>query len=115
MSAGINHINKNDFLKLYKSARVATYSSYTIQSGFKATGLVPFNPDEVLSRLHIQLQTPSLIQSALKAIAPLVPETPYNIAELNLQTQAIRHLIRYCTQTPPSPTIQAVNQFIKDC
>jgi hypothetical protein len=51
--AGINHIDKDDFLGLYIDARATTYSSTTIQSGFKAAGLVPFNPDEVLLWLHI--------------------------------------------------------------
>jgi hypothetical protein len=41
-------------------ARIATYSLATIRSRFRATSLVPFNLDEVLTRLHIQLQTPSL-------------------------------------------------------
>lgn len=59
MRAGINHVDKDDFLDLYLQARTAIYSPSTIQSGFKATGLVPFNPDEVLSQLHIQIQTPS--------------------------------------------------------
>ena len=53
MWAGINHIDKDDFLELYLQACVATYSSNTIRSGFRATGLVPFEPEEVLSRLHI--------------------------------------------------------------
>jgi hypothetical protein len=35
--------------------------------------------------------------------------------ELDLQTKAIQGLIRYRTQSPPSPTIQAVNQLIKGC
>jgi hypothetical protein len=116
MRLGINHIDKDDFLELYLKARAATYSSSTIQSGFRATGLAPFNPDEVLSRLHIQLQTPSPVRPAtLEATAPWVPETPHNIAELDLQTKAIQGLIRYRTQSPPSPTIRAVNQLIKGC
>ena len=116
MWAGINHIDKDDFLQLYLQARAATYSSSTIQSGFRATGLVPFEPDEVLSQLHIQLQTPSPVRpTTLENIAPWVPETPHNIIELGHQTKAIQSLIRYRTQSPPSPTVQAVNQLIKGC
>jgi hypothetical protein len=115
MWAGINHVDKDDFLELYLPAREATYSSKTVQSGFRATGLVPFNPDEVLERLHIQLQTPSPVRPTLETTTPWAPETPHNIAELDLQTKAIQSLIRYRTQSPPSPTIQAVNQLIKGC
>jgi hypothetical protein len=113
--AGINYVDKDDFLDLYLQACVATYSSKTIQSGFRATGLVPFNLDEVLSRLHIQLNTPSPVWPVLEASARWVPETPYNTAELELQTKAVQDLIRYHTQSPPSPTVQAVNQLIKGC
>ena len=112
---GINYIDKSDFLQLYLRARIVTYSSNTIQNGFKATGLVPFNPDEVLSRLYIQLQTPSPTRPTLEATARWVPETLHNTAELNLQSKAIQALIRYCTTSSPSPTVQAVNQLIKDC
>jgi hypothetical protein len=115
MRAGINHVDKEDFLGLYTNARNATYTLATVQSGFRATGLVPFNPDEVLSRLHIQLQTPSPSQPTPKAPGLWIPETPHNIAELDLQTKAVQGLIRYRTQTPPSPTVQAINQLIKGC
>jgi hypothetical protein len=92
MRAGINYIDKDDFLALYLQARIATYSQSTIQSRFRATGLVPFNPDEVLSRLHIQIQTllpPRLVQARGQAPPHWIPKTLYNIAELELQTKAV--------------------------
>ncbi len=109
MRAGINYIDKNDFLELYIQARIATYSPSTIQSGFRATKLVPFDPDEVFDRLHIQLQTPSPARPIQEAPTSWVPETLHNIAELELQSKSLQALIRYRTQSPPSPTIQAVN------
>ena len=45
----------------------------------------------------------------------LGPRTLHNITELELQTKAVQDLIRYRTQSPPSLTIQAVNQLIKGC
>jgi hypothetical protein len=116
MWAGINHIDKDNFLELYLPACEATYSSRIVQSGFRATGLVPFELEEVLSQLHIQLQTPSPVRPVtLETTAPWVPETPYNIAELDLQTKAIQGLIRYRTQSSPSPAVQAVSQLAKGC
>src|SRR6201747_2348696 len=49
------------------------------------------------------------------ATAPWVPETPHNIKELDLQTKASQGLIRYRTQSPPSPAVQAVKQLAKGC
>ena len=45
MRVGINHIDKDDFLTLYQEVRLAVFQSAIIQSGFRATGTVPFNPD----------------------------------------------------------------------
>ena len=53
MRVGINHIDKDDFLTLYQEIRLAVFKSATIQSGFRATGIVPFNPDQVLLELYI--------------------------------------------------------------
>ena len=67
-----------------------------------------------MSELHVQIQTPSP-QALTQAPRPWDPETPHNIAELQLQTKAVQRLIRYRTQSPPTPAIQAVNQLIKGC
>ena len=52
------HIDKGDFLGMYKQARQAIHSEQNIISGFRATGLIPFNPERVLSVLTIT-KTPS--------------------------------------------------------
>ena len=59
MRLGFNHIDKFDFLEAYPQARTAIFSADNIKSGFSATGLIPLNPDQVLSQLNIQLKTPT--------------------------------------------------------
>ena len=49
---GFNHIDKLDFLKA-SQAHMETFKSETIKNGFAATGLIPFNPERVLSQLNI--------------------------------------------------------------
>jgi hypothetical protein len=49
MLAGINHIDKQDFLPLYVGARQQALSPSNIRSGFIATGLSPFDPTRVPS------------------------------------------------------------------
>ena len=46
---GINHINKEEFIPAFLAAHQQAMTTGNITSGFKATGLVPFNPGEVLS------------------------------------------------------------------
>ena len=55
MRVGINDIDKDDFLTLYQEIRPAVFSSSTVQSGFRAAGIVSFYPDQVLSELNILL------------------------------------------------------------
>ena len=54
----INHINKREFLPLYRQARQAALHQGNIQAGFTATSLVPYNPDRVLLQLYTKYQTP---------------------------------------------------------
>ena len=58
MRQGFNHMDKLDFLSVYPDARKQAFSMYNIKNGFRATGLVPYNPEEVLGRFTIQLKTP---------------------------------------------------------
>jgi hypothetical protein len=116
---GLNHIDKPDFLTAYVSARQESMTQDTIRSGFAATGLVPFDPERVLSRLntHLRTPTPPVDPSTRTPTqqAPWVPETPHNITQLELQTKAIKDYIKRRTASPPSPTDQALNQLVKGC
>jgi hypothetical protein len=88
MRMGINHIDKDDFTVLYQQACMTSFSLTTILSGFRATGLVPFDPDQVLSQLDVRLWTPSPLLPT-QAPSPWVPKTLHNTAELQLHSTAI--------------------------
>jgi len=49
MGCGVKHIDKREFLPLYKQARQIAIHHNNIRAGFAATGLVLYNPDHVLS------------------------------------------------------------------
>lgn len=59
MRNGINHIDKFDFLEVYPLARIEAFKSETIKNSFRSTGLIPFAPEEVISKLDIRLRTPT--------------------------------------------------------
>lgn len=46
-------IHKQRFLQYYKQARGSALSKDNIKSGFKATGLWPYNPDKVLQSKYV--------------------------------------------------------------
>lgn len=117
MLAGVNHIDKEDFLALYVGARRQALSPANIRSGFMATGLAPFNPTRVLSRLRVQVDrngsnddgdrhTPSPHKS-LEA-----HKTPYNVRQL---TTHVEELLQRRPQNRGSPVSLAINQLIKGC
>ena len=70
MRNGVNHIDKHDFLQAYLIARTEAASIANIQSGFAATGLVPYDPERVLSKLCTQLKTPTPPVTALERLQP---------------------------------------------
>jgi DDE superfamily endonuclease len=114
ISLGVNHIDKQEFLSLYQQARMEALHEKNIKSGFTATGLVPYDPDRVLSLLNTQFHTPSP-QRQPPNQPVWTAETPHNIIELQHQTELIKQYLRRRTQSPPSPTERAVNQLIKGC
>ena len=107
MSRGVNHIDKCEFLPLYRQARQTALHQNNIRAGFAATGLVPYSPDRVLSQLHAEFQTP-LPQRRPPSNASWAAETPHNITELQQQTALLKRYLKQRMHSPPSPTEQAL-------
>lgn len=89
MRLGINHIDKLDFFFTYPQARVDAYKQTTIQNSFRAAGLVPIDPQQVLSKLNIQLRTPTPTSRDSQSSA-FYPHTPANVDELLKQASSIK-------------------------
>ena len=53
----INHIIKTKFLLVFKIVHFNTMTTKNIKTGFRDTGLVPYDPQTVLSKLDIKLRT----------------------------------------------------------
>lgn len=84
----VNHIDKPDFLRAFKTAYIEAMTLANIQSSFAATGIVPYDPDRVLSKLHAQLKTPTPPSTshadAPASAQPWAFETPHDTAQLAL-------------------------------
>lgn len=115
MRAGINHIDKPDFLTAYLSARKESMTINTVRNGFAATGLVPYDPTRVLEKLNTQLRTPTPPVAISSKQDRWVPETPHNTAQLELQTKTVKGLLQGRTTGSSSPTEQALRQLVKGC
>ena len=53
----INHITKANFLPYFKAAYNNAITPSNIQGGFRGAGLVPFDPERVISTLDVKLRT----------------------------------------------------------
>lgn len=115
MRLGINYINKLDFLAAYHKL-VSTHSKQTrSRIAFQTAGLVPFNPQPVLSKLNIQLRTPTPPASRGSESSAFYPHTPVNIDELLKQASSSKTFLKQHSNSPPSPSQAALNQLIKGC
>jgi hypothetical protein len=64
----INHITKLEFLPAFKAAFSRSFTSANICSAFRGAGLVPLQPDAVLSKLDVQLRTPTPLEALPEAL-----------------------------------------------
>jgi hypothetical protein len=90
MRARINHVHKLDFLEAYPTARIKAFKSETIENSFAAAGLVPYDPDRVISKLDICLRTPN------------PPRAGVVIGSLK-QASSIKALLKQRSKSPLSP------------
>jgi hypothetical protein len=96
----INHITKEDFLPAFKAAFDKAITADNIRGAFRGAGLVPFNPETVLSKLDVRLRTPS---PGLPETPQWASQTPRNIAEIGSQTAYVRErLQRHQNSSPTS-------------
>ena len=110
MKNGINHITKLEFLPAIRAAFEATFTSSNIKGGFRGAGLVPLDPETVISKLDIQLRTPT---PPPIDDTPWEPKTPSNTLELAAQNQLIKEKIACHQDSSPTAINEAVDQFLK--
>jgi hypothetical protein len=105
----IFHVDKADFLNMYRQARTTIHSEQNILSGFRATGLIPFNPDYVLSQLPEPTPSPPSSSHGLPQISsPWISETPRNLVELAKQTQLVQASMQRSSQSPTQPLAKVI-------
>jgi hypothetical protein len=110
MRLGVNHISKEEFLFAYIEAHKRSFTTKNIQAGFAATGLVPYEPDTVLSTLDPIVRTPSPV---LSAESIWEAKTPRNLTEIARQATHIRSIRRQRRSITSSPSDQAFTQLLK--
>ena len=112
MRQGFNHMDKLDFLDAYPDARKQAFSMDNIKNGFRATGLVPYNPEEVLGRFTIQLKTPTPSGSQS---TNSITHTPSNKREVQKKARSLKRQLEENAYSPFAPSNSTLLQLLKAC
>ena len=109
----INHITKVEFLIAFQAAFSKVFTPDNVKAGFRGAGLVPLDPDRVISKLDVKLSTPSPTGSLPAATIPWASQTPHNPTEATSQTDFIKSRVRHHQGSSPTPILSAVDQIAK--
>jgi len=113
MRVRVTHISKVEFLCAFREAFFASMTRENIQGGFMGAGLVPHNPERVLSKLDVRIRTPSPILPLSTPADPWISKTPQNPLEATSQSELIKIRISNHQNSSPTSMINAVDQFAK--
>jgi hypothetical protein len=86
----INYVSKLEFLCTFREAFFATTTEKSIYSGFVGAGLIPYDPERVLSKLDIKLRTLTPLSSRDSTLQPWVFQIPYNPREAESQSTLLK-------------------------
>ncbi|RDW91678.1 hypothetical protein BP5796_02843 [Coleophoma crateriformis] len=85
-----------------------------MSGGFAGAGLVPYDPERVLSKLDVRLRTPTPPLAVAVGVGDTwVTRTPQNPIEADSQTGLIKTQISNHQNSSPTPILDAVDQFSK--
>jgi len=107
----INHITKTEFLPCFIAAFKASFTPSNIQGGFRGAGLVPFDPERVISTLDVKLRTPSPPLPTNNT--PWQSQTPSNTLEFNSQLTLIRNKYKREQGSSLNSVLSALEHYAK--
>ena len=84
-----------------------------IQGGFRGAGLIPFDPQAVISKLDVKLRTPTPTGLPLADADRWVSQMPHSPTEALSQTKLVRTRISGHQGSSPTPIFEAVKQMAK--
>jgi hypothetical protein len=106
----ITHITKLEFLPCFIRAYNAAITPSNIQGGFRGAGLVPFDPERVISALDVQLRT---LSPLLPNDEPWQSQTPHNTLELGSQSTLVKARIQRHAGSSPTSLVEHFEHLAK--
>jgi hypothetical protein len=109
----INHVSKTEFFLAFYAAFQATMTEKNIKGGFRGAGLVPFDPESVVSKLNVQLRTPTPAEGVAEPSTLWVSKTPKTVLEAQSQFEYLERRIRRHQSSSPESIIEAMKSNTK--
>jgi hypothetical protein len=113
MRQQIIHITKEDFIPAFRAAFQASLTKSNIQGGFRGAGLVPFDPERVISTLDLKLRTPTPQNSRASTANPWTSQTPSNPIQALSQGSFIKERVARHQGSSPTAILDAVDSLSK--
>jgi hypothetical protein len=109
----IGHIDKATFFSAFYAAHQAAITERNIKGGFRGAGLAPFDPENVISKLDIQLRTPTPPDEDVSRAQPWTPKTPRTVTEADLHSEYLQRRIRRHHSSSPESILEALQSLTK--
>jgi hypothetical protein len=109
----ITHISKTEFFPAFYAAFKATFTESNIRGGFRGAGLAPLDPEMVISKLDVQLRTPTPPKEVSQPTTPWVSKTPKTAIEAQSQSKYLEKRIRRHKSSSPESIIEALQSLTK--
>ena len=113
IKAHINHITKVEFFLAFRAAYIESMTAQNAQAGFRGAGLVPFNPQAVISKLDVKLRTLTPTGPPCVDADPWVSQTPHNTTDALSQTTLVKDRIAQHQGSSPTPIFATVALLAK--
>ena len=113
MRLHVTHISKEDFFPAFYNAFCTAMTESNIQGGFRGSGLVPYDPEYVISQLDVRLTTPLRPSTATSLPMIWEPKTPNNVKETFSQTLYIQDKVVRHQDSSPTKILYSIDQLAK--
>ncbi|KAL2889053.1 hypothetical protein HOO65_030554 [Ceratocystis lukuohia] len=109
----VTHVSKTDFFSAFHAAHEAAITESNIKGGFRGAGIIPLDPETVISKLDVQLRTPTPAEEDASLSNPWVSKTPERVPETT-QSEYLEKSVRRHHSSSPSSTLEALKSFSKE-
>jgi len=104
----ITHISKTEFFLAFYAAFQLTMTKSNIKGGFRGAGLAPFDPEVVISKLDVQLQTPTPVEEEAQQAQSWTSRTLRTVLEAGSQSEYLQRRIRRHQSSSPESILEAL-------